>query len=248
MTYVLIMPLQFLNGRVMGARIRHAATTSAQDPSPSRAVPTPRRVARARLRSWDRSAARFSNHATWHPPTMTRLRTVTTAELTRAELEALRELLFGAFGGRFEEHDWEHTLGGVHVLASEDDQVVAHGAVVPRTLAARGRELRTGYVEGVATRSDRRGRGLATLVMREVGRVVEGDYELGALSDGTGIPGFYQRRGWETWQGPTFVAGPRGRERTATDDGSVLVLRTPATGALDVTGSITCDWRPGDVW
>jgi aminoglycoside 2'-N-acetyltransferase I len=179
---------------------------------------------------------------------MTRLRTVTTAELTRAELEALRELLFGAFGGRFEEHDWEHTLGGVHVLASEDDQVVAHGAVVPRTLAARGRELRTGYVEGVATQSDRRGRGLATLVMREVGRVVEGDYELGALSDGTGIPGFYQRRGWETWQGPTFVAGPRGRERTATDDGSVLVLRTPATGALDVTGSITCDWRPGDVW
>jgi hypothetical protein len=52
MTYVLIMPLQFLNGRVMGARIRHAATTSAQEPSPSRAVPTPRRVARARLRSW----------------------------------------------------------------------------------------------------------------------------------------------------------------------------------------------------
>jgi hypothetical protein len=28
----------------------------------------------------------------------------------------------------------------------------------------------------------------------------------------------------------------------------VLVLRTPATGALQVTGSITCDWRPGDVW
>jgi hypothetical protein len=26
------------------------------------------------------------------------------------------------------------------------------------------------------------------------------------------------------------------------------VLRTPATGALQVTGSITCDWRPGDVW
>jgi aminoglycoside 2'-N-acetyltransferase I len=182
------------------------------------------------------------------PLPMTRLRTVPTAELSGAELEALRELLFGAFGGRFEEHDWEHTLGGVHVLAEEDDAVVAHGAVVARTLTAGGRELRTGYVEGVATRSDRRGRGLATLVMREVGRVVEGTYELGALADGTGIPGFYQRLGWETWQGPTFVAGPRGRERTATDDGSVLVLRTPATGKLDPTASITCDWRSGDVW
>jgi aminoglycoside 2'-N-acetyltransferase I len=179
---------------------------------------------------------------------MTRLRTVTTAELTRAELEALRELLFGAFGGRFEEHDWEHTLGGVHVLASEDDQVVAHGAVVPRTLAARGRELRTGYVEGVATRSDRRGRGLATLVMAEAGRVIGRGYELGALADGTGIPGFYQRLGWEIWQGPTFVAGPGGPERTAEEDGSVLVLRTAASGELDLAGSLTCDWRAGDVW
>jgi aminoglycoside 2'-N-acetyltransferase I len=123
---------------------------------------------------------------------MTRLRRVTTAELSKAELEALRRLLFGAFGGRFDEHDWDHTLGGVHVLAMEDDEaVVAHGAVVPRRLAAGERALRTGYVEGVATRGDRRGLGLATLVMAEVGRVIEkSGYELGALGDGSGIPGF----------------------------------------------------------
>jgi aminoglycoside 2'-N-acetyltransferase I len=179
---------------------------------------------------------------------MTRLRSVATAELGGAELAALRELLFEAFGGRFDEHDWEHTLGGVHVLAVDGDQVVAHGAVVPRMLLTGGRPLRTGYVEGVATRADRRGRGLATLVMREVGRVIERGYELGALGDGSGIPGFYQRLGWETWQGPTWVAAPQGRERTAEEDGSILVLRTPATGALDPTASITCDWRPGDVW
>jgi aminoglycoside 2'-N-acetyltransferase I len=114
---------------------------------------------------------------------------------------------------------------------------------------AGGRALRTGYVEGVATREDRRGLGLATLVMAEVGRVIsEGGYELGALSDGTGIPGFYQRLGWETWQGPTWAAGPDGPERTAEEDGSVLVLRTPATGELDLGGPLTCDWRAGDVW
>jgi aminoglycoside 2'-N-acetyltransferase I len=181
---------------------------------------------------------------------MTRLRRVATAALTTAELETLRRLVFGAFGGRFDTHDWDHTLGGVHVLAEEDGGVVvAHAAVVPRTLVAGGRALRTGYVEGVATRGDRRGLGLATLVMAEVGRVVaEGGDELGALSDGTRIPGFYQRLGWETWQGPTWVAGPDGPERTAEEDGSVLVLRTPATGELDLTASITCDWRPGDVW
>ncbi len=179
---------------------------------------------------------------------MTRVRAVTTAELGGEELAALRGLVFGAFGGRFDEHDWEHMLGGVHLLVEEDDGVVAHGAVVGRVLAAGGRELRTGYVEGVATHGDRRGLGLATLVMPEAGRGIERVYELGALADGTGVPGFYQRLGWETWQGPTWVAGPDGPVRTAEEDGSVLVLRTPVTGTLDLTGSIVCDWRPGDVW
>jgi aminoglycoside 2'-N-acetyltransferase I len=162
---------------------------------------------------------------------MTQVRRATTAELTAVELEAVRRLLFAAFAGRFDAHDWEHTLGGLHVLATEE-----------------GREVATGYVEGVATRADRRGLGLATRVMREVGRVIEHDHQLGALSDGTRIPGFYQRLGWETWQGPTWAAGPRGPERTADDDGSILVLRTPATAELDLTAPITCDWRPGDIW
>jgi aminoglycoside 2'-N-acetyltransferase I len=179
---------------------------------------------------------------------MTRVRRAATAGLAPQELEAVRRLVFEAFGGRFDEHDWEHTLGGVHVLAEEDGEVVAHGAVVPRVMVAGGRELRAGYVEGVATRGDRRGRGLATLVMAEANKVVQGRYELGALSDGTRIPGFYQRLGWETWQGSTWVAGPRGLERTAEEDGSVLVLRTPATEAVDLTGPLVCDWRAGDVW
>jgi hypothetical protein len=33
MAYMLIMPLQIVNGRVMGARIRHAITTSTGEPS-----------------------------------------------------------------------------------------------------------------------------------------------------------------------------------------------------------------------
>src|SRR5215216_3473080 len=100
-------------------------------------------------------------------PDMTQVRSMTTAELSGVELEALRRLLFGAFGGRFEEHDWEHTLGGVHVLAVEDDdQVVAHGAVVRGVRGTGGGERRTGYGGGGATGADRRGRGLAWLVMR----------------------------------------------------------------------------------
>jgi aminoglycoside 2'-N-acetyltransferase I len=179
---------------------------------------------------------------------MTRLWRATTTELTTEELAALRELVFGAFGGRFDEHDWEHALGGTHVLALEGDAMVAHGAVVPRSLVAGERGLRTGYVEGVATRVDRLRRGLGTLVMREVGRVVEEGYELGALADGSRIPGFYQRLGWETWRGPTFVAAPAGAVRTTEDDGGILVLRTPASPELDLGDPLVCDWRAGDVW
>jgi aminoglycoside 2'-N-acetyltransferase I len=180
---------------------------------------------------------------------MTVLRTVGTGELRADELEAVRRMVVEAFGGRFDEHDWEHCLGGTHVLATEDGVVVAHGAVVARTLVAGGRGLRCGYVEAVATRGDRRGLGLATLVMREIGRVVEAGYELGALSDGTRIPGFYQRLGWETWQGRPGrrgrTSGRCGRPRTTapcwccgprSPGSSTSAARSPATGGRATSG------------
>jgi aminoglycoside 2'-N-acetyltransferase I len=177
------------------------------------------------------------------------LRRAATAELAPEELRNLRRLLDPAFGaGRFTEDDWRHTLGGLHVLAVLDGELVAHAAVVDRTLRAGGRPLRTGYVEGVATRPDRRRRGLAGLVMREAGAVIRRRHELGALSDGSGIPGFYERLGWEHWRGPTFVDAAPDPLRTEDDDDGVMVLRTPATGDLDPTAPLVCDWRPGDPW
>jgi aminoglycoside 2'-N-acetyltransferase I len=83
--------------------------------------------------------------------------------------------------------------------------------------------------------------------MREAGQIIQG-YQLGGLSDGSGFQGFYERLGWEHWQGPTLVAAPGGPVRTADDDDTVLVLRTPTTGDLDLTAPLTCDWRQGDVW
>ena len=70
--------------------------------------------------------------------------------------------------------------------------------------------------------------------------------ELGALS--TGTHAFYKRLGWEEWRGPTFVDGPRGRERTPDDDGGIMILRTSSSPHLDLDGEIVCDWRRGDVW
>lgn len=163
------------------------------------------------------------------------------------ELGALRRLLDEAWDD-FNADAWEHALGGVHVLLRERRTLVGHVAVVPRILVHDGLTLSTGYVEALAVAGDRRRMGLASRAMDEAERVVCAAYELGALSDGTGIPRFYERRGWLRWRGPTAVLAPSGLVRTPEEDGSVLVLPTPASPELDLDGSIACDWRSGDVW
>lgn len=47
---------------------------------------------------------------------MTELRTIHTADLDGATLEAARALLDVVFEGDFSDRDWEHALGGVHAL------------------------------------------------------------------------------------------------------------------------------------
>ena len=176
---------------------------------------------------------------------MSDLRVATTDELTATHLASIRAMVEDAFDGTFDAYDWDHTIGGVHVLVVEDD-IVAHGSVIERTLIAGDRRLRTGYVEGVATARALRHRGLGTMVMKRVAEVIQSDFELGALS--TEVQEFYELLGWERWRGPTYVDTPSGRVRTADEDDGILVLRTEKTSALDPTVSLTCDWRQGDVW
>ena len=178
-----------------------------------------------------------------------RVRRVATDDLTAAEVAALRALLWSAFPAGeegFTEDDWEHAVGGTHFLVEEDGVIVSHASVVERELHIAGRPVRTGYVEAVATVPASQGRGLGTVVMREVTAHIRAGYELGAL--GTGLHGFYERLGWLTWRGPTSVRTDQGELRTQDDDGSIMVLPTPTTPELDVTSSISCEWRPGDVW
>ena len=161
-------------------------------------------------------------------------------------LAAVRALLEDAFPGDFSEHDWQHCLGGSNCVIAEGPDIVAHAAVVPRTLRAAGRELRCGYVEGVAVREDRRGRGLGAAVMAAAEQLIAAGYDLGAMSSTEAGLGFYLGRGWQPWRGPTSVRTPTGTARTPDDDGAVLVL--PLTTPLDLDAELTCDPRPGDPW
>jgi len=169
-----------------------------------------------------------------------------TADLSRATLDAARALLDAAFQGEFGDDDWDHALGGVHVLVRDGEELVGHGAVVQRRLLHRGRALRTGYVEGVAVRADRQRRGHGAAIVRALERVIRGAYDLGALGTTDAAMPLYAALGWQLWQGPTSALTPSGVRRTPDDDGGIYVL--PVTVELDVTGELTCDWREGDVW
>jgi aminoglycoside 2'-N-acetyltransferase I len=180
----------------------------------------------------------------------TRVRRLSTQELTSVEVWAIRAMLEAAFGPddeeRFTEEDWLHSIGGTHVVLEVDGTIVAHASVVERDIRIAGRPLRTGYVEAVATLPVFQGSGHGTAIMREVGDIIHEGFELGVL--GTGSHAFYERLGWKTWAGPSSVRAPDGPRPTPDDDGYIMVLPTSSSPPLDFSAPISCEWRPGDVW
>jgi aminoglycoside 2'-N-acetyltransferase I len=174
------------------------------------------------------------------------LRLVRTEELVPEERAALRPMLDAAFRGRFDDHDWEHALGGWHAIVHDDGRLVAHAAVVERLLVVGEQPFRTGYVEAVATTPERQGEGFGDQVAAEVSRVIRESFELGALS--TAHHGFYERLGWERWQGPTYVRDGDHVVRTEHEDAGVMVLRFGPSASVELAAPITCEARPGDDW
>jgi len=182
-----------------------------------------------------------------------RLVVARTDELSEALLAEVRALLDAAFDDpahpeeAFDDDDWDHALGGTHVLLLDDERrVVSHASVVDRIIDVGGRALRTGYVEGVATRGSSEGEGHGTRVMEQVADLIADRHQLGAL--GTGAFHFYVRLGWERWQGPSFVRRGDEVHRTPDDDDGIMVLRVDPSVVPDLTAPISCDDRSGDAW
>jgi aminoglycoside 2'-N-acetyltransferase I len=174
------------------------------------------------------------------------VRTAHTADLSPATLAAAQELLDDAFAGELEPEDWEHALGGVHALVWEGDALIGHASVVGRRLLHGGRALRTGYVEGVGVRPDRRRRGYGAALMHALDRVIRGGYEVGALGATDEAIHLYERLGWQRWRGRLSALTPAGMAATPDEEGAVFVLQGSA--ALDLDGELVADWRDGDVW
>lgn len=60
-----------------------------------------------------------------------------TADLDGGTLRAVRNLLERVFEGEFDDHDWEHSLGGMHVLLRDGTELVGHASLIQRRLLHR---------------------------------------------------------------------------------------------------------------
>ena len=104
--------------------------------------------------------------------------------------------------------------------------------------------MRTAYVEAVATDHPYRRRGYASMVMKRLAKEII-EYDLGGLSPSE--PRFYQKLGWELWQGPLFIR--KGDELLPSpEEEQVMILRLPGTPEFDLRAPLSAEWREGELW
>jgi len=166
------------------------------------------------------------------------------ANVTPDLLKSIRALLDLAFDGGFSDNDWDHSLGGIHVVARQGDAIIGHAAVVQRRLVIGVKAFRAGYVEALAVHPAWRRRGIAWQTMARVERIIRRAYALGALAATDQSLHLYERRGWVRWRGPLAALTPNGVASTPDEEVHVLVGEID----LDLDAAMICDWRDGDVW
>ncbi|MCX5758639.1 MAG: GNAT family N-acetyltransferase, partial [Candidatus Hydrogenedentes bacterium] len=95
---------------------------------------------------------------------------------------------------------FETFTGTTHVIGRYCRELASHACWVTRWLQPEGMAaLRTAYVELVATAPEFRCRGYASRVMGRLAQEIA-DFDIGGLSPSRSS--FYERLGWELWQGP----------------------------------------------
>jgi aminoglycoside 2'-N-acetyltransferase I len=136
-------------------------------------------------------------------------------------------------------------IDGLHAIGTVGSTIVSHAVATTRWLQPDGmRELRTAYLDAVATEPEHQGKGYGSAVVARLGDAVA-DFDVGCLQ--TDITGFYARLGWEEWRGP--LAGRDGDRRIPTpDQRGVMVLRLPGTPPLDLDAGLSIECQPRRIW
>ncbi len=103
--------------------------------------------------------------------------------------------------------------------------------------------LETAYVDAVATEPDLQGQGIGSAVIQRLNSEID-RFDIGCLS--TERVSFYERNGWELWNGPN---GVRTEQRVDLTPGhNVMIRRTRRTPPLDRSGLLVIAARRGEPW
>lgn len=173
------------------------------------------------------------------------IRIARSAEMTEAQTAEVADLCGAIFNCDYRQLMEAHPVRA-HVLGYIDDRLVAHALWLDRPLRiAWGPWFDAAYVEGVATHPDHRGQGYGAAVMRRLQEEIQ-SYPLAALSPNAAALDWYLALGWERWQGALWI-----EEECSvmpTPEETVLIYRTPATGALNLNAPLAAPWRPFELW
>lgn len=138
------------------------------------------------------------------------------------------------------------TSGGWHFLAYLDNQLVSHALVTTRWLQPEGQpELKTAYIDAVATLPAVQGQGYASALLRQMAKAINGEYIIACLE--TERTTFYERLGWEVWRGPLAGRSKDGLIPTP-DQTGIMILRLSQTPPLDLDCELTIECQDGRIW
>jgi aminoglycoside 2'-N-acetyltransferase I len=175
--------------------------------------------------------------------------TVTFAQ-TEALDAAMRAAIIQVCIAAHQEEDFNNLFsyipaGGRHFLAYRGTEVMSHAVVTTRWLQPENQPLlKTAYVDAVATLPRYQGQGYGSAVMRCLAENIA-DYEIACLE--TEQPAFYERLGWEVWQGALAGRSEHGMIPTPEQAG-VMILRLTRTPVLNLDGGLTIECQGGRIW
>jgi len=175
------------------------------------------------------------------------VRTLATEELTADQRSSVIDVCIAAHDNEGFKNLFTVFIpsGGRHFLGYLGAELVSHAVVTTRWAQPEGlRELKTAYVDAVATLPLFQSRGCASAVMRHLAADI-GDFELSCLE--TERIGFYERLGWEVWRGSLAGRSEQGLIPTP-DQRGVMVLRLPRTPPIDLEMALTIECQRERIW
>jgi GNAT superfamily N-acetyltransferase len=181
------------------------------------------------------------------------LEVIPAEELTQVDQQAIHTRAYGEDVWC----DYGYLKTATHVIGRDAGVIMAHALWVNRSFSVnRGAPLMTAYIEYVATEPARQGQGLASQLLRFLLDYIQSvdvlraalrqdrHYELAALAPENSQ--FYERLGWELWQGDLFIRQDNQRIKTPDDD--VMIYRLLTTPKISITDDLSAEWREGELW